>query len=203
MENLLKVEYTLLSKFTPSGIYIVPHYEELINSAATVWDGIIFVRAGPYRNGKFWFFICFPEDYPKSWPRVQFHTTIYHPLINPQDGTLDIKFLQNMSKPEKPFTSIAMLIVTFIKQIFYCEEYWKVINSFNPKAGKTYLKSRTEFVKEAKNCVDEAEKRLYLIHQDSTLRFSEPKPEHDVLANKLHEIDRENVFFRIYNIGKR
>ncbi len=90
-DSLLMLEYYLLTKFCPSGVYIVPHYEDHITSTDTVWDGVIFVKAGPYKHGKFWFFICFPEDYPKSWPRVQFHSLVYHPLVNPQDGSLDLR----------------------------------------------------------------------------------------------------------------
>lgn len=92
-EDMLSLEYCLLKKFCPQGIYIVPHYDEDNNSEDSVWDGIIFVRNGPYKNGKFFFFVCFPKDYPQHFLRVQFHSTIQHPLINPQDGLLDLRVL--------------------------------------------------------------------------------------------------------------
>ncbi len=195
MDNLLTLEYYLLKKFCPSGIYIVPHLEDRLTSADTVWDGVIFVKAGPYKHGKFYFFICFPEDYPKSWPRVQFHSLVYHPLINPQDGSLDLKMLTTAAKTEKPFESLAMKTIAFIKQIFYCEEYWKVLSSHNVQAGQMYIKDRAAFMKEAKASVTEAEKRLYLVHQNSTLRFGEPKPEHETILIKALDIDKENVPF--------
>ena len=119
-DNLLTLEYYLLQKFRPSGVYIVPHYEENITSSDTVWDGIIFIKAGPYKGGKFWFFISFPEDYPKSLPRVQFHSLVFHPLINAQDGSLDLKMLANSLKGTY---SLAMSTVAFSKRIFYTEEY--------------------------------------------------------------------------------
>ena len=193
MDNLLTLEYYLLKKFSPAGIYIVPHYEEHITSADTVWDGVVFVEAGPYKNGKFWFFICFPEDYPKSWPRVQFHSLVYHPLINPQDGSLDLRMLISTSKGDKQFESLAMKTITFIKQIFYCEEYWKVQSSHNVQAGQMFVKNRSAFLQEAKASVADAEKRLYLVHQNSTLRFGEPKKEHETILEKVLDIDKENV----------
>ena len=95
------------------------HYEEHQTSSDTIWDGVIFVKAGPYKNGKFWFLICFPSDYPKSWPRVQFHSSIFHPLISPHDGRLDMKLITGDLKVSD---SMAMKTITVIKKIFYCEE---------------------------------------------------------------------------------
>lgn len=193
--NFLTLEYYLLKKFILSGVYVVPHYEHHQTSSDTVWDGVIFVKAGPYRNGKFWFFICFPENYPNSWPRVQFHSMIFHPLINPHDGALDLKLAMADAKPGE---SLAMRTVTFIKKIFYCEEYLKVTNSFNVQAGQLYGKNAEEFLKKAKESVEESEKKLYLVNQNSTLRFAEEIPEHKVILEKARVIEKENVTSILY-----
>jgi len=188
--NLLTLEYYMLKKYILAGVYVVPHYEQHQISSDTVWDGAIFVKAGPYRNGKFWFFICFPEDYPKSWPRVQFHSMIFHPLINPHDGALDMKFAMADAKPGE---AVVMRTVAFIKKIFYSEEYWKVTNSYNVQAGQLYLKNADEFLKKTKESVEESEKKLYLVNQNSTLRFAEETSEHKVILEKARAIEKENV----------
>ena len=94
-DDLLALEYALLKKFCPRGIFVVPHYEEIAaNDKVTkevFWDDVVFVNAEPYKDGKFSFFISFPEDYPKSWPRVQFHSCNFHPLISKDDGSLDLR----------------------------------------------------------------------------------------------------------------
>eukprot|EP00826_Nyctotherus_ovalis_P018080 TRINITY_DN1537_c0_g1_i7.p1 TRINITY_DN1537_c0_g1~~TRINITY_DN1537_c0_g1_i7.p1 ORF type:complete len:237 (+),score=64.09 TRINITY_DN1537_c0_g1_i7:165-875(+) len=189
-DNLLTLEYYLLQKFILSGVYVVPHYEQHQTSSDTVWDGVIFVKAGPYKGGKFWFFICFPADYPHSWPRVQFHSMVFHPLVNPHDGALDMKLAMGDAKPGESF---AMRTVTFIKKIFYCEEYWKVTNSFNVQAGQLYGKSVEEFLKRTRECVDESEKKLYLVNQNSTLRFAEETADHKVILEKARAIEKENI----------
>ncbi len=92
-ESLLVLEYDLLKKYLIPGVYVLPHYEENRTSAVILWDGMIFVKSGPYRNGKFSFIVCFREDYPRTPPRVQFHPRMYHPLINAEDGTLDVQVM--------------------------------------------------------------------------------------------------------------
>jgi len=56
-----------------------------------VWDGIIIIRGGLYKNGKFKFFIEFPKGFPKNKPELYFISKVYHPLVNLETGHLDMK----------------------------------------------------------------------------------------------------------------
>ncbi len=94
---------------------------------------------------------------------------------------------------ERAYESLAMRTVTFIKQIFYCEEYWKVQSSHNVLAGQKYVKDKKGFIQEAQASVGDAEKQLFLVHQNSTLRFAESRPEHETILSKALEINQENV----------
>lgn len=94
---------------------------------------------------------------------------------------------------ERAYESLAMKTVTFIKQIFYCEEYWKIQSSHNVLAGQKYVKDKKVFLHDTQASVAEAEKQLFLVHQNSTLRLAEPRPEHETVLAKALEINQENV----------
>lgn len=49
----------------------------------TLWNGVIFVRSGPYASAILRFQIRFPSTYPNLPPLVTFSTDIFHPLIVP------------------------------------------------------------------------------------------------------------------------
>ena len=55
-----------------------------------VWDGVIIIRSGLYKNGKFKFYMEFPRGFPKNKPEIYFVTKIYHPLIDSESGHLDL-----------------------------------------------------------------------------------------------------------------
>jgi ubiquitin-protein ligase len=54
------------------------------------WDGVIFVREGPYKDGIFKFEIVIPSSYPAKPPDVIFLNEIMHPLIDLKTGKLDL-----------------------------------------------------------------------------------------------------------------
>eukprot|EP00831_Metopus_contortus_P010786 TRINITY_DN14229_c0_g1_i4.p1 TRINITY_DN14229_c0_g1~~TRINITY_DN14229_c0_g1_i4.p1 ORF type:complete len:240 (-),score=32.48 TRINITY_DN14229_c0_g1_i4:76-765(-) len=175
MESKLAMEYFLIKKFTVFGVYIVPHYyEESEIHKDVTWDGVIFVQAGPYKDGKFFFCIQFPEDYPHSWPRVHFRQRIHHPLINISDGRLDIEKLNCASRlvSGSSSESIAMRIVTHIKTIFYSEEHWKETASYNHEMGELYIKDMKSFIARARESVNESLKNQYAVYPNSTIPVS-------------------------------
>ncbi len=42
---------------------------------------MIFLRAGPYKNGIFKFIVHIPIEYPNKAPRIFFQTRVYHPCV--------------------------------------------------------------------------------------------------------------------------
>ncbi|KAJ5578629.1 uncharacterized protein N7459_007593 [Penicillium hispanicum] len=49
----------------------------------TLWNGVVFVRSGPYASAVLRFQIRFPDVYPDLPPLVTFATDVFHPLIVP------------------------------------------------------------------------------------------------------------------------
>jgi ubiquitin-protein ligase len=74
-----------LQKFCPTGIYILPRFDDI-----KIWDGVIFIREGYYKEGIFKFEILIPQNYPSKPPEVNFITKVFHPLIDLSTGKLDL-----------------------------------------------------------------------------------------------------------------
>lgn len=54
-------------------MYIIPSLDD-----PTVWNGVIFVREGPYEGAVLRFKVEFGYSYPASRPIVRFETEVYH-----------------------------------------------------------------------------------------------------------------------------
>ena len=55
------------------------------------WNGVIFVKDGPYEDGIFKFRIDFTLKYPLNLPTVMFSPKqVYHPYVKFESGKLDI-----------------------------------------------------------------------------------------------------------------
>ena len=84
----LRLEYQLLQKYAPVGIFLMPA-DPLPNDPCaqlTYWKGVYFVRQGIYQDAVIKFRVTFPPDYPKSMPLVHFQTQVFHPLIDSMTG---------------------------------------------------------------------------------------------------------------------
>ena len=50
-----------------------------------VWDGIIFIRDGFYKDARFKFQI-YLREFPIRKPSIYFKSTVFHPYINEKTG---------------------------------------------------------------------------------------------------------------------
>ncbi|KAJ5091227.1 hypothetical protein NUU61_006097 [Penicillium alfredii] len=74
----LHLEFASLRHAPPPGVYVT-----LAPGDPTLWNGVIFVRSGPYASAILRFQIRFPDTYPDLPPLVTFTTDVFHPLIVP------------------------------------------------------------------------------------------------------------------------
>ncbi|XP_023349969.1 AKT-interacting protein isoform X1 [Sarcophilus harrisii] len=87
LEYSLLAEFTLVVKQKLPGVYVQPSYR-----SALMWFGVIFIRHGLYQDGVFKFTVYIPDNYPDGdCPRLVFDIPVFHPLVDPISGELDVK----------------------------------------------------------------------------------------------------------------
>ena len=122
----IATEYATLQNksHTPLGMYVIPASDSPFS-----WQAVLFVHQGNssfhkrepspfffkkalgfYADSILKFTITFPTNYPEDRPSVTFITDVFHPLISPQDGSL------NMNSRFPSWRSVSMRFTT--QQIF-------------------------------------------------------------------------------------
>lgn len=197
----LAMEFKYLMKHAPGGVYLMPEFEDIRRL-----HGVIFLRRGLYRDGIFRFVITLPKSYnaPNTHPDVVFTPPIFNPLIDPLTGRLDLKVDESMQswQPEKHFIVTAL---TFIKKIFYCKTFDTYSTPSNESAKRMYDffhnqsmsnfmcfhnarfdEDKGAFLQRVEIEVRESLKRVHAQQQSAcTLLFTEPKPAHDLIRDKI------------------
>lgn len=146
LPSRLMLEYNSLKKYSPSGIYTLPCI-----SNPQIWQSVIFVRQGYYKDGVFPFTIEIPKDYPNCRPCVYFACFVYHPLVDPETGQLSLEGKFDCWTPGKDFI---FCVLAYVKHIFYFQDLWTVNKAvLNPAALACALSEPEVFASEAQSCV--------------------------------------------------
>ncbi|XP_067905558.1 AKT-interacting protein isoform X3 [Heterodontus francisci] len=125
------LEYSLLAEFTLvvnqklPGVYVQPSY-----GSALMWFGVIFIRHGLYLDGVFKFTIYIPDNYPDGdCPRLMFDMPVFHPLVDPTTGELDVK--RAFTKWRRNHNHIWQVLM-YARRVFYKID---TVNPLNPEAA--------------------------------------------------------------------
>lgn len=87
LEYSLMAEYKLLMQKKVPGCYIMPSA-----LSPLIWYGILFIRQGLYQEGVFRFKVTIPDNFPDGdCPNLVFDFPVFHPLVDPTTGELDVK----------------------------------------------------------------------------------------------------------------
>lgn len=84
-----------LANHTPIGIYLLP-------ASILTWDGVLFLHRGYYQHAIFRFTISLPTTYPLQPPLITFNLPLFHPLVNPTTGRMN---LYPLWRPQQDHTS--------------------------------------------------------------------------------------------------
>jgi len=159
----LLIEFKHLQKFCPSGIYIVPQYDNI-----KIWNGVLFIREGLYKDGIFKFEIQIPNSYPYLQPKVIFKSEVFHPLI--KENVLDLSKKFPIWEPGKCFL---VKVIYYIQDVFYNDIYLKEV-----------LKDENN-IEKINNCVKKSFEKRFENENNSSIKFSEFTKVHQLILDKL------------------
>ncbi|XP_063294488.1 AKT-interacting protein [Pelobates fuscus] len=130
LEYSLLAEFTLVVKQKLPGVYVQPSYQ-----SALMWFGVIFIRHGLYQDGVFKFTVYIPDNYPDGeCPRLVFDMPVFHPLVDPESGELDVK--RAFAKWRRNHNHIWQVLM-YARRIFYKID---TTAPLNPEAAVLYEK---------------------------------------------------------------
>lgn len=137
LEYSMLAEFNHLRKQKIPGVYVIPSHENPL-----VWHGVIFVRMGIYQNGIFHFTLKVPNNYPDGdCPSLIFMPPVFHPVIHPETGQVDIK---RAFKSWRPNVNHLWQVLLYARRIFYKIETNEPLN----KAAADLFDSDNEAFKE-------------------------------------------------------
>ncbi|NP_001279602.1 AKT-interacting protein [Callorhinchus milii] len=179
LEYSLLAEFTLVVKQKLPGVYVQPSY-----SSALTWFGVIFIRHGLYQDGVFKFTIYIPDNYPDGeCPRLMFDMPVFHPLIDPAIGELDVK--RAFTKWRRNHNHIWQVLM-YARRVFYKID---TVNPLNPEAAVLYEKDIHLFKSKVVDSVKLCNSRLFdqpKVDDPYAISFSPWNP-------TVHEEARENL----------
>ncbi|KAK6178578.1 hypothetical protein SNE40_013335 [Patella caerulea] len=142
-EYCLMAEYNQVQNQKIPGVYVMP-------SALSpfVWNGFIFVREGLYQEGVFRFTMTIPDTYPDSdCPQLLFDFPIFHPIIHPVTGDLDVK--RGFPKWRRNVNHLWQVLM-YVRRIFYKID---TANPWNKEAANLYEQDMDLFKKKVAETV--------------------------------------------------
>ncbi|XP_013117718.2 protein crossbronx [Stomoxys calcitrans] len=158
-EYKILAEYKMVESEKVGGVYVIPSFGNSL-----LWYGVIFVRQGLYEEGVFRFNISLPDTFPedKTVPTVIFQNEMFHPLICPFTGTLDLSY----AFPQWRFgEDHVWQILKYIQAIFIdpseCLRSSTTAKWQNNEAAELLTQNRAEYISKVKHCINANKEHLY------------------------------------------
>lgn len=146
-EYSMMAEFNQLHKQKLPGVYVMP-----CARSPLVWNGVLFLRQGLYEGCALRFILTIPDNYPDGdCPDFVFEFPVFHPMIDPNSGRLDIK--QAFPKWRRNVNHLWQVLM-YARKIFYKIETKSPLNteaaSLYDQDGELFRHQVSESVKAAK-----------------------------------------------------
>lgn len=178
------LEYEKLQDFAPPGMYVMPSLD-----SALTWHGTIFVRQGFYRGGVFKFRLTLPEDYPELPPELFFVSDVFHPMVEPKTGRIDIGAVFPEWRAGRDYASF---VLPHLHRSLLRREYFSgsARRPLNVEARDLFLQDPSAFAERAAQCAQLSLQSVYQNPPGFSLKFtSGPAEAHDDILDTLRAAD--------------
>jgi len=166
IEYALRAEYNMLLREKVPGVYVVPSAK-----SAFVWNGVMFIRQGIYQDAIFRFTINIPQNFPDcDCPSVIFSPSVFHPIIDPETGSLDV--VRAFHKWRRSVHHLSHILM-YARRIFFKIETNEPVNK---TAAELYENQPDAFKQKVVECIENHKATLYNDPDPSdanSIRFSE------------------------------
>ncbi|KAG5667967.1 hypothetical protein PVAND_015926 [Polypedilum vanderplanki] len=167
-----KTEYRILlelklisTEFNTGSIYIIPS-----KSNSLLWNGIYFIRSGPYKDAILRFKIQLETNYPnqKTPPELKLEFPIEHPLISPDTQIFD-------SSHAFPTWNESEHLYSFLKYFKYAMENFDfcvnlpIEKIINIEIAELYKKDQKEFKEKAKEMIVKSVNQIFIPTGDENI----------------------------------
>ncbi|XP_035790432.1 protein crossbronx homolog [Anopheles albimanus] len=156
-EYKILTEYERLQSEDLGGVYVTPSFDNPF-----LWFGVIFVRDGVYKGGVFRFTVSLPSRFPNdsAVPVVTFQSEVFHPLISPTDGVLN---LADTFPRWRAGENYVWQVLKYVQFVFQSVEEHTIHAECvgNNEAHELMHENRPEFVRRVEHCVEESQSKLY------------------------------------------
>jgi len=170
LEYALMAEYNMLQKQKLPGVYVIPAAKSPL-----LWHGMLFIRQGLYQEGAFRFSLYIQENYPDGdCPRVVFQPPIFHPVVNPETGELDVK--RAFQKWRRNVNHLWQVLL-YTRRVFYKID---TKSPLNPEAAVLYEKDVDLYKSRVYESIQNAKDKLYdspMSEDPHAIRFDKWTPE--------------------------
>ena len=174
----------LLEKYCPYDLFIWLDYNKENNKEnLLLWNGQLFIKEGVYTDLNILFKIIFTNNYPNIAPEVIFNEIIFHPLIDPSSGKLDVKYIFPTWECGK---NCVIQLLYKIKDIFINPKYFFVTDSVNKDSGKLFCEDYLKFEKRIKEDIEK-------INNENKINNDDINDCNELLKEFKNILDKEKI----------
>lgn len=174
------LEYERTQDLLPSGMYVLPCFDYVLT-----WQGALFIKQGLYKGAVFKFRLVLPEEYPDQGPDLFFTSDVFHPMVDPKTGQVELGSLFPEWRPGRDFAAFAL---PHLHRAFLRREYFSsnARPALNQEAKQLFISDPAQFAERAKACANKSLLHVYDNASGSSLQFTKgPAEAHDAILEHL------------------
>lgn len=179
------LEYEHAQELLPAGTYVVPCFDSVLT-----WQGALFVRKGWYKGAVFKFKLQLPDDYPDKRPTVKFTSDVFHPLVDPKSGEVD---LESWFPHWEGGNDLATFLLPHLERLFLKREYFDAGDgkpTKNEEAQFLFLEDQEAFIEKAAACARLSMQKVHENASGSSLHFTKgPAEAHETILEGLRNTE--------------